>query len=59
MREIHFVELKSGCSELLIVAGDAVLIEDGALRLQGSLGWSDRRKHEPNSDENQSPDHLI
>ena len=58
MGEIHFVELKTGGFELLVVAGDAVLIEDGALRGQGGLGWSDRRKHEPKTGDNQDPCHC-
>jgi hypothetical protein len=50
MREIHFVQLKTAGFELLIVAEDAVLIEDGALRGEsGRLGGRDRRANERNS----------
>jgi hypothetical protein len=60
MREIHFVQLKTGGFELLIVAGDAILVENAALRGEsGRLGVRNRRAIARNSTQNQNPDHRI
>jgi hypothetical protein len=52
--------LKTGCFELLIVAGDAVLVEEGALRREGgSLGGGDHRATKGrNSTQQQNLDHA-
>jgi hypothetical protein len=60
MREIHFVKLKTGGFELLIVAGDAILIENGALRGEsGRLGGRDHDAKARNRTQNENPDHRI